>query len=327
MANLATDFTFTNGDDLAIVENEKIVNDSFVFTRGGDDTIEASLFGDGGDIGSAIENSGLITTGFGSDSIIGRRFGFEGNGILNHQFAVIKTNSGNDSIIGSSRGFGAAIRNEGTILMGVGNDLIDATDVGFLGSGIVNDQGAVIRTGFGNDSIIASGGFQGGSAIGNSGLITTGFGNDSISTTAGGKNFAPEFINRGTISMGIGNDTLTGRAIDNSGTISMGVGDDFISGSFIGGGVTNLAIGNDSVSLSVFPFESNFQTIDGGRGFDQVEFSFELDNNVELDISGNVVELTRSGSTWTLRNFESFEFQQDATFSLSELISAIEDSV
>lgn len=331
MVNL-TDFIFTDDSDSAIVENDQITNKFFVLasTLGGDDTIQATLVG-GSEVGNAIENSGLISTGLGNDSIKGLRVGAGGNGILNNQLAFIVTGKGDDSIVASVGIIGEAIINKGIILTGSGNDLFDATEVGFLATGIVNENPGIISTGKGDDSIIVSTGSRVRIAVSNSGLISTGKGHDFIFARGGFLGFSPVIENSDTISMGdgndtliggpqIGNDTLTGLAIDNSGVISMGEGDDLIGTSFVGGGVTDLGAGNDSVSIN--PFDDNFQTINGGEGFDRIEFSFGLDDNVEFSISENVVELTRNSSTWTLSSFESFVFN-DRTYSFDQLSDLI----
>lgn len=76
MVNL-TDFIFTDDSDSAIVENDQITNKFFILasTLGGDDTIQATLVG-GSEVGNAIENSGLISTGLGNDSI-NRTYSFD----------------------------------------------------------------------------------------------------------------------------------------------------------------------------------------------------------------------------------------------------------
>lgn len=320
--NLA-DLTFTNGNDFVIVENGKIVNNSRISTFSGNDTIEASLIGDFDQVESAIENFGLIKTTSGNDSIIGRYIGFDGNGILNSQDAVINTGKGNDFILGKAGFRGTnAILNQGTIFMDSGHDLIsNIDDDPNPGSGVINEPSGIINTGRGNDSIILdSDGFYGGSALYNQGLITTGSGNDHIDTRQSGVVFpvSPTIANSGTIEMGKGHDILTGALIDNTETINMGRGSDFIEASFIGGGNTNLGPGDDSVSISVWPGDSNSQIINGGSDFDQVEFSFELNDDVELNIIGNVVEVEffdsawNLYSAWNLNRFELFIFDGES---------------
>jgi hypothetical protein len=113
MANLATDFTFTNGSDFAIDLDDGIFNENTqVDTLNGNDTI----LGSGGYTG--IQNNGEINTGRGNDLIIGQG---NGNGIyLDNSSTTLNTGDGSDLIAAYAGDVGYGIFNYGTIDTGRG---------------------------------------------------------------------------------------------------------------------------------------------------------------------------------------------------------------
>jgi len=144
--------------------------ESKIITGSGDDKI----LGNGGERGFGIVHYGTIHTGNGSDVIKGIS-GDDGQGFFignGPQSAILKTGSGKDRVIGKA-GTGASIdihiSSNSTIHMGSGGDKIKGSGIG----GIYNE--GYIMTGKGNDIVDALiGGFSG------TGLTNLGPGNDTL---------------------------------------------------------------------------------------------------------------------------------------------------
>ncbi|MFN9643675.1 MAG: hypothetical protein ACK6BG_00800 [Cyanobacteriota bacterium] len=162
-----------------------------------------------------VVNTGALSLGNGNDLISGQgpRFGIgnvRDDGPVRAATAagIIDTGSGNDTINGIGEDTllptaeanvqegGAGINNEGTILLGNGDDLIYGKSGG---SGISNT--GTIDTGSGRDVITGVGSETG---IANGGTILTGRGKDTVDALEGG------FSGEGTLNLGDGNDILMG---------------------------------------------------------------------------------------------------------------------
>jgi hypothetical protein len=167
--------------------------ESRIDTGEGDDIITGTSDG-----GSGIVNEGTVNTGNGKDSIIshggfGNNRMFLGDGddsIISYGVfsnTEMFLGDGDDSIIADIDFLGRAINNFQIIDTGYGNDIITST-------GVIYNQGAII-TGNGNDSIIASEGFE--SAPNSSGPWFLGEGEDYIKGFGSGDFYG-----------GNGNDTL-----------------------------------------------------------------------------------------------------------------------
>ncbi|GAB4537335.1 MAG: hypothetical protein Tsb0014_26020 [Pleurocapsa sp.] len=142
MANLATDFSFTNGNDLAVDLEDGLSLDPElqVNTLNGDDIIR----GQSGSIGILIGDKSTLNTNNGNDTILG-------DGDYTGIFLIgnINTGNGNDTIIGKGGSFGLFI--VGDINTGNGNDIVIGRSEYF---GIVTGK---ISTGKGNDIVIGEG--------------------------------------------------------------------------------------------------------------------------------------------------------------------------
>lgn len=306
---------------------------------GNKDSITGIATGDGdipGSMGSfpiagIYNRSGFITMGNGNkDSIngTGTATGTSGfaSGIFNRQNGVITMGDGNEDSINGTGGFYNGIYNRGNIKMGDGNkDSINGMAIGNGSFGIYNQNFTFktslfipsITLGNGNKDLIigtATGDMSVGIVNGNNNdeggilnkilsTITMGNGNkDSIIGTATGKmSIGIQNLANDTITMGNGNDTITGSGtqygIYNSGTIKLGDGNDTITanGGFGGDGTLILGSGKDTV------IGFGAQTIKGGGGKDTlivpsgsykvgINLGSQLEtltaNNVTMSISG-----------------------------------------
>ena len=141
-----------------------------------------------------IVNSGTMDTGAGNDEITGTS---ATRGISTSSDSIIDTGDGNDKITGigtSGRDYG--IVNSGTMATGAGNDEITGTSPS---GGISNGLNSLIDTGDGNDEITGTGS----TGISNNGTIKTGNGQDSIIAEGG-------FHDNGRVFLEDGKDYLKG---------------------------------------------------------------------------------------------------------------------
>jgi hypothetical protein len=215
-----------------------IFNDGTLNTGGGDDTITG--FGNE----NGFLNHGTLNTEDGNDIITfsGQNYGISLSALWDDpdlEAATLNTGEGNDVIIGIGSigisNYGGAINtgngqdsiisegsfmNRGEVLLGHGNDSINAYSL---------DNYSTIETGDGNDIIS--------SAIYNEDIINTGKGDDSII----GYNISN---NGGAIITGDGNDSIIahegfGSGPNSSGSVFLGENEDYIngfgSGDFYGG--------------------------------------------------------------------------------------------
>lgn len=166
----------TGNNEHAGIENEQGTID----TGEGDDIIRgiSSELSTGRRAG-IYNNRGTIDTGAGNDIVTGISPGANigiSIGIFNRRSSTIDTGDGRDTITGINTGIGtesAGIYNNGLIDTGADDDIVDALDGGFRGSG-------TIRLGTGNDILK---GFGSGTFRGDNGLdrILLGEGNYTIS--------------------------------------------------------------------------------------------------------------------------------------------------
>ena len=330
-------FPFTKDSDVVEVVDEQIFNDRLVKTLSGDDSITSEIRSESSEVSIAINNKGTIWTGRGDDSFSGDLTGGLGSVVISNE-GTIWTGRGDDSLNGLGFGFAVGILNRGIISTGKGNDSLrgrSSVVAGILNRGIIstgkgNDslsgstiEGSailnygVISTGKGNDDVRGSAKERG---ILNWGVINTGKGDDSVSGTA----FGNGIENWGLIQTGKGDDSISvsGINLNNNGTIDMGSGHDLIQPSGLTGeGFITLGTGNDLIEGIRREGFVN-QIVDGGKGFDTVQFNLGVDevqvstiadNSLVLDYSENLTE-----RKITFTNVESFEFR-DVSLSFDEL--------
>jgi hypothetical protein len=196
-----------NGNDAITGMGSYGVENSFIINTGdGNDKI-TGIGTFSSDYG--IVNGGTMDTGAGNDEIMGTS---ANRGISTSSDSIIDTGDGNDKITGigtSENDYG--IVNSGTMDTGAGNDEITGTSPS---GGISNDFNSIIDTGDGNDEITGTGSI----GISNGGTIKTGNGQDSIIAEGGfndngrvfledGKDYLKGF-GRGTFNGGDDQDTL-----------------------------------------------------------------------------------------------------------------------
>ena len=163
-----------------------VLNLSRIYTQAGNDVVE----GIGGSQ-DGIFNLAIINTGSGDDKI-------KGVGVIGiASYGVIVAWTGNDFVEATGAIYG--LFNTDRILLGAGNDTLESE----------GDQKGIynlyrIETGSGNDLIRAVSDPVTGVAIDNGGLISTARGNDTIDALTGG------FAGNGLVSLGRGDDVLKG---------------------------------------------------------------------------------------------------------------------
>lgn len=233
---------------------------------------------------------------------------------------VVDALAGDDRITGRSISddfYGFGIKNLGTIVTGLGNDILTGTTDGYgtVCSGIINR--GTISTGFGNDTVRGSGKLTlKEPAINNSGRLDTGDGDDIIvgDASAGtggtiyGKNPYTGIDNSGIITTGIGSDRITGIGkgrstynelknegfgIYNAGQIYTDSGADIVSAS---GGLKNDGVfntGPDNDTLKVFFAQLGYprQLLNTARG--------RINTGVGNDTISSSVGVSNSGSIIT----------------------------
>jgi hypothetical protein len=186
---------------------------------------------------------------------------------------TVRTLAGNDRIDGrhQRQGFSTKPRrglsNLGTILTGVGNDIISGSTAATRGTenaGIGNS--GILKTQAGNDRIIGLGGRKG---IINSGRITTGEGADWIEGS--GSQFS--ILNQGEIDTRSGRDTIKG-SLKNFGRIHTANGNDQILGGVINRGQLFTGHGDDVIgSAERGVLSGKTGDLDTGNGNDTIYLS------------------------------------------------------
>jgi hypothetical protein len=264
-AVLLQNFPFTNGSDVYTTDQGINIVFGLVETLGGDDSITGQGPVFGGSIGDGINLVAVtIDMGTGNDTLTGSG---GSNGIVN--FGSITMGAGNDAVTGRSSSGGFGISNFGKILTGAGNDTITASSSSGNLLGLINS--GTIDTASGNDSITAN-------AIAarvdskifgivNSGvnsMISMGAGNDSL--TGSSSRAGSGISNGGTISMGAGANSITG--IGAGSGFSTGISN-YSGGSFDGGRIITGA-GPDSITGSGRTGISNSGTISTAGGNDNI---------------------------------------------------------
>jgi hypothetical protein len=230
-----------------------------------------------------ILNTGIANTFAGNDIIIGTSTSSDFNTVgINNYSGVINTGEGDDILIATTTGvFGYGIQNYthniytddgGIIKTGAGKDTIIAIGPTY---GIYNFK--TIDTGTDNDIITATGGENG---ILNAGIIDTNDGRDIITGIAtSGVNYGGISNNDDSIiDTGNDNDIITGIGvigINNYGIINIGNGEDSIisQGKFFNRGGVFSGDGNDSIIADTdFPNRAleNFNFIGTGEGNDTI---------------------------------------------------------
>ena len=158
-----------DGNDIIIGTSQSwdgifIISRGTINTGDGNDQIIGSAIGSGIDVNS----ESIIDTGNGNDAITG----IGSHGVSNS--FIINTGDGDDKITGIG-----TIVNSGTMDTGAGNDEITGTSAN--GWGISSGYGSIIDTGDGDDKITGTGSI----GISNNGIIKTGNGQDSIIADGG----------------------------------------------------------------------------------------------------------------------------------------------
>jgi len=247
---------------------------------------------------AGIQNfsSGVLLTGSGNDSIT-----VNGRGSNIKNLGRVDTGTGNDTI--SSNQF---LDNQGTIVMGMGDDRIIITSPVSLTQNTILNSGN-IDTSSGNDSIIGTNNDIGSfplftsTGLANIGTIHTGSGDDRLTGTGG--NYG--LVNGGTINTADGNDVITGsggtKGIENNGSILTGDGNDSVNallGGFSGLGTTNLGFGNDVLR----GFGTG--TFQGGPGSDTLKFN--PGTYTITAAAPGTYQITKLGVQMTISGFERF---------------------
>jgi hypothetical protein len=315
-------------------------NNSITGTAKGDGYYLASEFG-AFSIAGIYNRSGTITIGNGNNnSITGTGIatgkGSFSEGIFNRQGGTIAIGNGNNNSITGIGGYFNGIYNRGTIKIGNGNNnSIAGTGIADGAFGIYNqnfnNSNPTIEIGNGNNTSII------GTVIGNDGIgiyneaggtITMGNGTGTISGKAIGSGGTGIF-NAGTIDVGGGNDLITGIATDigiyNSGVIDAGSGNDKLLSSasldnkvtIDGDGIIKMGLGNDYFQ----GFGS--QSVFGGSGKDTLDLgAFNLGVgglSIVKNLTGdNSVSFIYNGITMETNQFESFKIAGN-TYSYSGL--------
>ncbi len=298
--------TWTNRADV-VDEGDEITVASGVTANSlaGKDRITGTNTATGGSFG--IDNSGIIDTGEGKDTITGIG---GSRGIFNT--GTIETGEGKDTIFANSNSYGiynggSYSENDGIISTGAGNDIITGGTGNTNFSGIYN--AGIIDTGDGKDTITGAGYSYG---IYNTDTIKTGAGKDTIIGTGGlSDGFFGIYNGGGSIDTGAGKDTIIGIGTSTGiayGTIKTGDGNDTIKGNstvdsiYNQGGIVNVNIntgaGNDTIighnnSTSSAPGISNEGTvIDTGVGKDTVDAltgGFSGDGMIDLGVGRDLI--------------------------------------
>ncbi|SBO42112.1 hypothetical protein [Cyanobium sp. NIES-981] len=313
MANLSN-FTFTARPDRArsLVDGWVINPGKKVSTLAGGDIVKGTSLLASLD-GVLVSEGGRLITGAGKDRVLGRG-GL--HGVLVEQTAVIKTGGGADTIRGlvANGSFSGSITNHGLISTGGGNDILK----GIRGDGVFSygfgiENTGRISMGPGDDSILGQSPNGTGLRV-LTGSIDTGDGDDTIEGTRLGP-IPTIFLTPGIeiggevrITTGDGNDLVIGRGItgiQNSGLIRTGRGNDRVdalTGGFSGLGGTLLGAGNDTLAgFAALGFGGgvNAGTFIGGKGKDKIL----LDNGV-YTITGEILSRPADGGSMRVRSFE-----------------------
>ena len=202
-----------------------------------------------------IVNTGIANSLGGNDVITGTRTPEWEEGFMNT--GTFNTDSGNDIITGTGN-YGIVNDYGATLGTGQGNDIIQGNEIASLSSlGILNS--GKVDTGNGEDSIISQG------RLINFGEVFLGDNNDLLIANAESRDFA--IANRGIIDTGDGSDMITSTGdIYNFNFIGTGNGDDIISSTnaIYNEGVINTGNGADSIIVD---------------GVDQTGFGYGIYNN------------------------------------------------
>jgi Ca2+-binding RTX toxin-like protein len=219
----------------------------------GNDTIDATSIG----TGVAISQITLVG-GVGNDVLIGNT----NAGVTNY----FNGGTGNDRIT-----FGG--RSDELIGDDRGNDLVDASEVGFgsitdFSSGV---EGVSIGDSQGNNTLLGS--------LGDDSLVAGG-GNDSLRGEGG----------RDTLFAGGGNDILWGGS--GSDSLNGGDGNDTLYGQGSSGSIADVLIGGQGQDRFGFFGETNAQAITTIRDFNPTDDAILLGGNSYLDGNGNPISST-----------------------------------
>ncbi|MCP4485862.1 MAG: calcium-binding protein, partial [Gammaproteobacteria bacterium] len=287
--DLPATYSFTRNDGRLIVvsatDGENIVGSD------GDDSIETSGLGVDIDAGAGDD---LVTAGSGNDTIAGG----DGDDII--------TDSGGTNIIDGGAGDDGIIAGSGndTLYGGDGNDTLNG------GSG--ND---LLYGGDGNDTLSVSNGTN---------VLDGGAGDDTLSGYYAGNN---------TLIGGSGDDVLGLNVSNSSGSINK-------TNTFEGGRGNDTITGGQSNDTYVFNFGDGQDTIRDYRGTDKIEFGAGITrDHVQISHVGNsiLVQLlddqgVLTGDQITIQsafnsyyyNIESFEFSDNTSMTLAEILAAAE---
>jgi hypothetical protein len=232
--------TINTGDGNDIIEGTAIIGEGIFFTNNG-----------------LIDTSIKVDTGRGNDIIAGT-----GNTMGLGIDMTITTGDGNDTISGTGV-FDVGFYNTGSVYTGDGNDIVTGTSRNnfSISNGNLYITSRIIDTGDGNDVITGTSG----DGIFNSGIIKTGNGNDSL--IADGSYYL-DFYGEGSVFLENGNDFLKGFG---NGIFNGGNGNDTLE---LTSGLYTINISGTTVNFIASQLSTTMQTSDfeiliaGGTTYD-----------------------------------------------------------